>query len=544
MTLHLFYKRTPISKSGYLFVSEARDNNYFLSENYKPLPSLPAGKSEEFLARYNRIIQSYLRINKKNKFFFSTPFSIRNTWQSSFYYGFENYERLKELKEGEVYFNSPEWYLWAYQNIASSTDFGDLKKAQIDLKKAKLLRFHMALQGVRFSLSRRSSLQKPPRNIKFFIASIWTPAGTDKWNKTARDPFYGILPRLLQEKSHAPAIIYHAEGFSETSIISHVPAHNIASFISLAGWVWIFFILLTFKVKPPKSTDFPKTAIERDINTSLSNQVPLSLISYMAARRLLKFNPDAEFITLYENNCWEQGILQAAREAKKNVTGFQHTSFSLSFLKMDNRIAEKILPDRIFTTGAEPARLLINSMGHDKNKINVAGSLRYEFLPLPIQKSINGKILVLLQGAPDDPLFLYFLSLYLEEKDVIVRSHPAWPIKTSLRFSMSRDSMQDDISKSRLAIYTGTTASFEALSLGIPVIHADIGLPFSADPLENLKGCCVKRTWPTGTPLKNTIAEIDDLSEKDKLSGFEMANRYIKNYFSEVNNIEQQVVHE
>ena len=547
MTLRILYKRAFASKSSYLFISEAEDYNYFLTGTYKPLPPLPQESINKFLVHYNRLIQSYLRLNKKNKFFFATPFATRNTWQSSFYQGMESCARLAHVKKGDVHFTSPEWYLWAHESFDLYADPNDLKRARIDLKKIKFFRSYMAWQGFRNSLSRKVSATNPPHGIKFFIASVWPPSGVEKWNKTLDDPFHGPLPRLLQEGGYDTAVIYHAEWVTEKSDISQlIPAFNITSLISPVGWMWIFWILFTLRIKSPKSADFPEAAVIKDIGASLSNQLPLFLISYAAARRLLKSNRNAKFLTPYENNCWELGILQAAREIGKKVIGFQHTSFSPFFLKMDNRIDEKILPDKIFTSGAEPTRILTDLMGHDKNIVQPAGSLRYKFFPLPIQKNDKGKILVLLQGAPDDPLFLYFLSLHLKEKEVIIRSHPSWPIRTPLRFSISGDSMQTDMSKSRMAIYTGTTASFDILTAGIPVIHANIGSLLPSDPLINLN-CCVKKTWnahSTKSNLKDIISDLDSLSEQEKISGFKIANSYIQDYFSKQNNVVQKVINE
>ncbi len=545
MEFQFFYKNTAADKRGYLFIADTQDYEHFLTGLHDPLPPLTEPDREIFLTRYNDLINKYQVLNEKNRFAAMTPFATRNTWQSTFYHGAENYARLQAMKEGIVHFHAPEWFLWAYNNLDAKVDSADVARARKDLHKLYLRRFYMAWQGFRFGLLRRVPQKFFQRKARIFLASVWTPAGFEKWTRQGQDLFYGDLPRILQENARSPAIVYHAEGsFQKLGPGGSVPAFNFTSVMNFIDWLRFFGILFFFRVKIPESSYFPKAAAERDIAGSLANQVPLALISYLSASGLLRSNPQADFLTLYENNCWEQGILLAAREAGRKVTGIQHTSFAPSYLKMDNHIDRKMLPDRILASGAGPARILIDLMGHDPAKIGIIGSLRYKFTPVFPKNSAQEKILVLLQGAPDDALFLHLLARHLGPDDVIVRAHPSWPVQNKSPFQVSRGDMQADLSMARVAIYTGTTASFEALAAGVPVIHADMGSVLSSDPLFELQGCAVKRTWSGHDNLKTIITQIDNLSGQERLSGFQSAGNYIGDYFSPENDIIRQVLHE
>ncbi len=113
MTLSFSYKNSADAGTGYLFLAGAQDYGRFLTGRYEPLPVLREGNGVNFLSDYNDTVYQFLKFNRDNKFFSMSPFAMRNTWQSSFYIGAENYARLSQLQSGHVFFYSPEWFLWA-----------------------------------------------------------------------------------------------------------------------------------------------------------------------------------------------------------------------------------------------------------------------------------------------------------------------------------------------------------------------------------------------------------------------------------------------
>lgn len=528
MSLRFFYKNSASDLRGYLFIAKAEDYELFLNDGCQVLPPLNQDSAKKFIKKYNLIIKKYINLNRSHKFFAMTPFSLRNTWQSSFYHGFESSARLKNLYEGDVYFNSPEWFLWAVEHFGASVTTSDVERARTDLKNLCFYKFYMAWQGLRFLWSKKASKRIIDR-ADFYIATINVQNSAEKW-RNGQDVFFGDLPKLLNEKGRSCAFIYHAEKADHANSSGPIPAFNVLSLIGFKEWIYIFKELLSFKMFTSSDENFPVETIKRDICESLSNQIPLALTSYFSTKKIIQKNPDAHFLSLYENNCWEQGVLLAAEEGQAKVTGFQHTAFSPSYLKMGNHIDDKKLPDRIFSTGIESANILKNFMGH--KHVEVGCALRYKPSSLLQNHNEKDKILVLLQGAPDDVLFLQTIRRYIGEKNVLVRVHPNWPLKQVFSFELSHADLKEDLARASVVLYTGTTAAFEALSAGVPAIHVDLGGALSADPLFTLDDCAVKRKWSQGDDFSAIIGEISMLSPTEKAAEFEKAQNYISNYFS------------
>jgi hypothetical protein len=544
MTLSFSYKNSTDADTGYLFLAGAQDYGRFLTDRYEPLPGLKEGNSVNFLSDYNDTVHQCLKFNRDNKFFSMTPFAMRNTWQSSFYIGAENYARLSQLQSGHVYFYSPEWFLWACDHIKAEVQRHDMIRAQLDVCRLPAYRLSMIYQGLRFALSRKVTRQKIPQNLKFVISSIWTIAGRKLWEQQGREPFYADLPQAIKKHGREIAVVYHDEGaMGDTNAAGPVPAFNFTSLLRFWDWLALARQLAFFRIKLPPQSKFPAVAIYRDISQSLSNQVPLVVISYLAAINLIQGSPKVDFLALYEGNCWEQGVLQAAHERGRSVIGYQHTSFAPASLKIDCHSEDKGMPDKVITSGAEPARLLADVFGHKPEFVVAGCSLRHTFPGAP-WPSTGRKILVLLQGAPDDALLLHLLARHLDVQDVVVRSHPSCPIAEKTSFTMSDQDLQSDLAQARIVLYTGTTAAFEALSAGIAVIHIDLGGPLSADPLFSLKDCAVKKTWSRDTDLKRLIMQLDTLSDEERKVAFDVALRYVQHYFSSADDsILKQVVH-
>lgn len=531
MTLRLHYKNSDVSARGYLFVSCAQDYERFSSGFYQPLPRLSGDEYAGFLSGYNEVVQDTLEANRDRKFFAMTPFALRNTWQSSFYQGAEHYARLLKVKDGDIHFFSPEWFLHASYHMNADVDPDDVRHARRDLYKMPLHRLYMAYQGIRFAFSRWAPRQELPQKIRFLIASVWTKTGVAKWQQTGQDLFHGDFPRRLVAQGCETAILYHAEG--ETLCIGKegpVPAFNFTSYLKPADWFRLAWKILFFRASLRSSSSYPCQAIYRDISSSLSNQIPLALISYFASRNVLSVHRDADFITLYENNCWEQGVLQAARENKSKVTSFQHTAFSPSLLKMDHHIVHKNLPDKIMASGDETARILRDVMGHKAENIETGCSLRHKIDESERINRAGNKVLVLLQGAPDDTLFLHMVGQSVRHEDMIIRSHPSWPVHSDHHI-FSQNSLAGDLAQAGLVLYTGTTAVFEALAVGVPAIHIDLHGGLSADPLFALSDCDVKKTWAGDDSLLDMIADIKNMPDSIRTPAFEIAHDYIDHYF-------------
>ena len=544
MALRFLYKKPISIDSGYLFVSCVQDYDKFSSQSYECLPALSAVEGKKFIETYNVFVRDSVALNTDNKFFSMTPFANLNTWQSSFYQGAESFARLSQMQNGDVYFFSPEWFLWSCKQLKFDADFYDICRARFDLLLLPLLRLFAVYQGLRFMQARRVPRQHLPNNLRLFITSVWTKTGYKSWKEQGFEPFYGVLPARFQERGDKIAMIYHAEGLTESVANNgNIPAFNFTSLLRVCDWIDIAWCLLFFKIKLPQQEKFPRAALYRDVSQSLSNQLPLAMVSYKATINMAHANPRANFLSLYEGNCWERGVALAVGDVDKRLICYQHTAFAPASLKMKNHLSENIL-----ASGAESVRILVKIMGHLPEKVVAGVSLRHKISPENTPFNNKGKILVLLQGAPDDALFLHVLMKHLPGHDVIVRSHPAWPVKYSTSYVLSENDLSHDLASARLVLYTGTTASFDALLAGVAVVHVDLGYSLSTDPLFALNDCPVKKTWSAGGDLALIMSALDNLSAMDRAQGFVVAHQYIRSYFApadqtSIESIMNQVLH-
>ena len=126
-----------------------------------------------------------------------------------------------------------------------------------------------------------------------------------------------------------------------------------------------------------------------------------------------------------------------------------------------------------------------------------------------------------------------------------IRFHPILPLKkierkihfeldklTRILISENNSSIFDDLTKSDVVIYWDTTVALEALRMGIPLIHYQMGNFISYDPLfecNYLKWECTNRD-----SLVKIIESIYELSDKKYSEKYLLAKHYISQYFHPV----------
>lgn len=527
MTVNIFYSSIPSSSAAYLFVAEPADYSLFSQQEFRDLPVLGQESYQKFLLNYNRIINAFWESNRDNLCFSYLPFSLKNTWQSSFYYGMESYARVSLLERGDIYFTSPHWFLWVSQNLPYKASDQDLRRAKRDIFNLRARRFIKKIRGVHFLLSQYSPRKKTPTGIGHSFFSIWTPTGQKKWQSSALDPFYENIPSLMDDS----LLVYHLEGAQDTNRPDqgHPVALRDTSLLSLFDWISLIRKIVTFRVRAPVVCDAPLGAIEDDIAASVANQMVLGLISYYAATNIANKNNSSRFITLFEGNCWEQGVLCAAAVDARNVISIQHTAFSLGMLKM--RAHDDIRrPSRIITTGPVVTDLLIAHMGYNKRALETGYRLRNDAGSCSAVPRAGDKILVLLQGAPHESLMLSKLERMHLPFTILVRDHPSQPLKGFAGFTRSRNAMAEDLKNAALVIYNGTTAVFDALLAGIPCIYFSCGDESRNDPLFDIKSA-IKKECLDEADLPRLINEVINLSDDEYNRALKEMHNYIQGYF-------------
>lgn len=527
MTVNIFYRKIPPSSVPYLFVAGPEDYSLFSWREFISLPTLRHETYQKFLQDYSQILNAFWQKNQDRPCFSYLPFSLRNTWQSRFYYGMESYARLSLLREGDVYFTSPHWFLWAVKNFPHEASARDIRRARADALKCRAKNFLKRLKGIRFALSQYSPQVKVPTGIRHAFFSIWTPAGQKKWQSSASDPFYDNIPSAMNNA----LIIYHLEGAQYCKYLDYDGRIVLRDtmLLSLFDWASLIKAVISFKVHIPMTCNAPLGAVEDDVVSSIMNQMVLGLISYYAALNIARVNQSANFVTLFEGNCWEQGVLRAAAINNRNVTSVQHTAFSLGTLKMSAHDYIR-RPSRIITTGPVVTELLTTHMGYDKKVIETGCRLRNDAGNTSAPSERGKKILILLQGAPHENFMLSQLEKVHLPLEILVRDHPSQPLGGYIGLDRSKGSMADDLKDAALVIYNGTTAVFDALLAGIPCIYFSCGDECRNDPLFNT-GSAIKRDCLDVADLPRIVDEVINLPDCEYSMAIDKMHAYIQGYF-------------
>lgn len=528
MALNLRYKNLPAKAGAFLFVAGPADTRLFATNDFNALPALLEPSYADFLSSYNNLVAALWRLNAQNPAFGFLPFSLRNTWQSSYYQGAESYARLTALKEGVVYFTSPHWFLWAAEKCVAEVSFEDVARARKDARLSLWRRFVGRLRGIHFALSHYSPACNLPQNIKTCFFSIWTKAGLQKRMTDSSDPFYAHLPDSIP----GAALVYHLEDAMVPEYYK-VPAYPVmrdGSLLKVRDWVLLVLRILSFCPHVPHAVAAPRGAILDDIAATVSNQLVLSLISYYAARNIAVAHPGVKFVLLYEGNCWEQGVLRAAAERNLPVAALQHTAFSPGMLKMRGD-TQGFVPAHIITSGPVATDLLTRTMGHKPESLITGVRVRHDGLPEAGNVSHDRhQILVLLQGSPYDALLLSQLSKVALPYEVVIRCHPSQPFDAALNFKRAQGSLAENLKDALLVLYNGTTAAFDALLSGVPCIYVSSGDHGRHDPLFVLDNP-VKRSCSDIAILPALIESIVTLSSEARHDAMASARLYIEGYF-------------
>lgn len=527
MTFTVRYKNYPEGPAPYLFVAHPHDAALFSSGNFDPLPALSESDYTAFLSSYNDLIATLWRLNDGNTSFGFMPFALRNTWQSSYYQGAESCARLAGVSDAVVYFTSPYWFLWTVKNLSCEVLSADIARARRDARVSFLKRVYSRIRGVRFALSQFSRPQPVPFNIRSCFFSIWTASGMQKWMRDSSDPFYATLPSDIKNA----ALVYHLEGTQPSAGVRSFtfPVCRDTSFIRLRDWFSLIARILLFRPCLSPHIKAPREAILEDLASTASNQLVLALISYYAARNIVLVNPGVKFITLYEGNCWEQGVLRAASESQCQAVALQHTAFSPGMLKM-HADTYGCLPSRIIASGPIASDLLVRYMKHKPEDIITGFRVRNDSGHISSSSGRGEKLLVLLQGSPYDGLILSQLRKVSLPYGIMVRCHPSQPYEGKRDFEIARGSLVENLQEAAVVLYNGTAAAFDALLAGVPCVYVSCGDAGRYDPLFDLD-CPVKKNCHDIQTLPGVISEIMALSPEDRGQAFARACSYIEGYF-------------
>ncbi len=379
-----------------------------------------------------------------------------------------------------------------------------------------------------------------------------------------KDAFFGRLTEFLEEKGERVIFFADILGDYKSCLkkIANCPNAIILPIDFFSSVSAVFNCILVSCFYRPEfkgQIEFLNYEISDLINADLASHSsriqPYQYLHYDQTNNLLKKIRVKTFLLTYENNPWEKMCILALRErsAQTKILGYQHTVIPQASVNMFNSIDEENLipkPDCILTVGLEPQRIIERYTQMSSLPIKPACALRYENLwqlsLLPRTKTFQ--ILVALEGIVDVYKMVNYILQQLDGQPkfkIIIRTHPVLPLQAFAHRLVKKladlpcveisqgYSLIEDIKRTDLTIYWGSTVALESLWLGKPVVHFDQQTLFSYDPLFACRH--LKWTVRRHQKLIEVFEEIYALSDENFLLERQKALEYLKDYFYPVN---------
>ncbi len=378
------------------------------------------------------------------------------------------------------------------------------------------------------------------------------------------DVFFGELQKFLQEKGERVIFFANILGDFKFCVkkIKDCPNAVIVPIDFFGSVFSIFESLLVscfYWPQVKESVNFLNYEVSDLINAELSSCSsciqPYQFLHYSQTKTFLKQFSIKTFLLTFENNPWEKMCILALREfsPQTKILGYQHTVIPQASVNMFNSIDEENLipkPDCILTVGLEPKRIIEQNTQISSLPIKAACALRYESLwqlgLLPRTKTFQ--ILVALEGIVDVYEMVNYVLQQLDGQSkfkIIIRTHPVLPLQALAHKLVKKladlpcveisqgYSLIEDIKRTDLTIYWGSTVALESLWLGKPVVHFDQQTLFSYDPLF----ACSHLKWTVNRhqKLAEVLEEIYALCDESFLLERQKALEYLKDYFYPVN---------
>lgn len=221
-----------------------------------------------------------------------------------------------------------------------------------------------------------------------------------------------------------------------------------------------------------------------------------------------KLKPETIVVT-HEGHAWERVAFSAARSAvpKVQCIGYQHAALFRLQHAIRRNLASRYNPDQILTAGIaakaqlervpSPEGIAISVLGSNRSFKGACASIHEH-----ARRSDNPVCLVLPEGIASECNLLFEFSLacaqLLPEIQFIWRLHPIVSFESltaqnsKLRnlprnIVLSQATLEEDVARSRWALYRGTTAIISAVMAGVRPIYLQLPGEMTIDPLYELE---------------------------------------------------------
>ena len=237
------------------------------------------------------------------------------------------------------------------------------------------------------------------------------------------------------------------------------------------------------------------------------------------------FGSAKNLITTFEGHSWEKTFFYYARKANKNINclGYQH---SLIF-KYNHSVLRKsdypYNPNYVLASGKSAANIIKKKL-QSKTTVKIFGNYKYKKINSKKDFNQSNIILFLPSGEIEEANYMTnfainFARLYPDLK-IIIRYHPIVKnkfnkVKNFKNFTKSSSEIIKDCQNSRWAIYSSSTAIFEAIQYGcIPINFLSKKLICINDPLWQINRKLIYKVQSKNDLL--SIIKITTSGKNDK----------------------------
>ncbi len=294
-----------------------------------------------------------------------------------------------------------------------------------------------------------------------------------------------------------------------------------------------------------KNKGFKKNLLHFTGNSFLSSGNYFDLINAIQIKNILENSKINNLITTYEGHAWERLFYYFAKKSSNPTMciGYQHTLIFKKSASLKREFKKLYNPDYVFVSGKLQFQILKRNFSNNV-KVKLLGNTK-NFKKNNYAKKLNiiENILFLPSGEEEEAKLMTSFALDFaknnKSKKIIIRYHPVIKDKfknilNTNNFRVSDKNIETDCKSSRWAIYSNSTAIFEAISYGcIPINLINRKLININNPLWQIESNLIKKI-KTKKELLNIVKKtrINSINEKKLNHEFDLLVYQMKDLIS------------
>lgn len=408
-----------------------------------------------------------------------------------------------------------------------------------------------------------SGLDQFPRNVDvLFVSHLLNASQVGQ----EEDFYFGELPNELVAQGYKVVIVLVNQSGQSNEALAHkwnlstVQRIVLSNFSSVSELIAIYRRLKLESLRlealsRKESFGLLRRVIKRASQEALSDGTLTTLRMYEQMRALaFKLEPKTIVVT-HEGHAWERMAFAATRSAVPEVKciGYQHAALFRLQHAIRRKLSHQYNPDQILTVGdvsmmqlkltpglgGIPISILGSNRSPKSTVVNAEESLAYT------RGSDKNTCLVIPEGIESECYLLFEFSLAcahaLPEIQFIWRLHPILTFESLFshyprlkavpcNIVLSCNTLEEDIRRSRWALYRGTTAIVQATVAGLKPIYLVSPGELTIDPLYELE--VWRETVVSISDFANAIDSDTDAShftsKESKLFAIQYCERFFK----------------